>query len=106
MSIHRHKETYMIFEPHLPGDSIYGVTSSASSEEVVQSLSTVMKVDYDTMHRRFAHPSRKVLRHALKHTKDFPTIQFPSEERLCRGCAEGKLPSLIPAFGKTSNSPL
>ncbi|KAJ3016243.1 hypothetical protein NUW54_g845 [Trametes sanguinea] len=44
------------------------------------------------MHRRLGHPSKDVLRHAREHVADFPTIEFPKEEPLCRGCAEGKMP--------------
>ncbi|KIJ06303.1 hypothetical protein PAXINDRAFT_57583, partial [Paxillus involutus ATCC 200175] len=45
------------------------------------------------MHRRFAHPSKEVLRHARKHTQNFPTIDFPTENPICPGCALGKMPN-------------
>ena len=41
------------------------------------------------------HPSRDVLRQATRHTENFPKeIQFPagpSNQPICRGCAEGKM---------------
>jgi hypothetical protein len=52
----------------------------------------MQKVSFNTMHCRMGHPSKLVLQHAQKHTKDFPTIQFPSESGICEGCIKGKLP--------------
>ena len=55
----------------------------------------IYAVDYDLMHRRMGHPSRDVLRQATHHTENFPKeIQFPvgpSNQPICRGCAEGKM---------------
>ena len=38
-----------------------------------------------------AHPSKEVLQKARKHLKGFPEIEFPKEEHLCPGCAQGKM---------------
>ena len=54
-------------------------------------ISSVSKVDYDIMHRRFGHPSKAVLRHAQKHTQRFLEIHFPTEDCICPGCALGKM---------------
>ena len=43
------------------------------------------------MHKRMAHPSIEVLQKARKHLKGFPEIEFPKEEHLCPGCAQGKM---------------
>jgi hypothetical protein len=37
------------------------------------------------------HPSKEVLPKARKYLKDFPEIEFPTEEHLCPGCAMGKM---------------
>ena len=62
---------------------------------LLASVSTIYAVDYDLMHWRIGHPSRDVLRQATRHTKNFPKeIQFPvgpSNQPICRGCAEGKM---------------
>ncbi|EIN14568.1 rve-domain-containing protein, partial [Punctularia strigosozonata HHB-11173 SS5] len=52
----------------------------------------VYALDYQTWHRRFAHPSKDVLRHARKHVSGFTPVEIPTEEHICRGCAQGKMP--------------
>ncbi len=47
-------------------------------------------VDFDTLHRRMAHPSPEVMVRARKYLKDFPTVRMP-EEHTCPGCAQGKM---------------
>lgn len=79
----------MAFYPCFASDNIYITRSTPDGEKL---FSSIYLVDYKTMHRRFAHPSRAVLRKAREHTQKFPDIEFPSEEPICRGCAEGKMP--------------
>jgi Integrase core domain len=55
-------------------------------------MSSVITVDYNIMHRCFAHPSKDVLRHASGNTQNFPSnMLFPSIDPVCQGCAEGKM---------------
>jgi Integrase core domain len=55
-------------------------------------MSSVTTVDYVIMHRRFAHPSKDVLRHASGNTQNFPSnMSFPSNDPVCQSCAEGKM---------------
>ncbi|KAL7284521.1 hypothetical protein ACG7TL_001812 [Trametes sanguinea] len=82
---------FMVFHPRRPDDTIF-VVQSLPAKEAMSIFPTVCKIDYQTMHRRLGHPSKDVLRHAREHIADFPTIKFPKEEPLCRGCAEGKMP--------------
>lgn len=83
---------FLTCTPRRPNDTIYCVRSD-ERELAARLIGTVNSVDYDTMHRRFAHPSRDVLKHARKHTQQFPDIDFPKEQSICRGCAQGKMPS-------------
>ena len=51
-------------------------------------------VDYELLHRHFGHPSKDVLQKAVENTSNFPKdIKFPKHHPICRGCAEGKMPS-------------
>ena len=50
-------------------------------------------IDHDTLHRRLGHPSDNVLRHLRKHTEKCPIVETPKRNSICRGCAEGKMPS-------------
>ena len=69
-------------------------------------MSMVSSIDYDIMHRRFAHPSMDVLRHASGNTQGFPKISIPKENQICPGCAEGKMTkSSFPASDKRSAKP-
>ena len=96
---------FLVFYPRHADDTIYCV-KSLPSLEVMFISPTVYKVDYGIMHRRFAHPSRDVLRHARDHTLRFPTIEFPSEDPVCRGCAEGKMPQRpFPSSSKRASKP-
>jgi hypothetical protein len=66
----------------------------------------VSSIDYDIMHRRFAHPSMDVLRHASGNTQGFPNILIPRENPICPRCAEGKMTrSSFPASDLQSAEP-
>ncbi|KIJ18218.1 hypothetical protein PAXINDRAFT_9302 [Paxillus involutus ATCC 200175] len=81
---------YLTFHPRIPGDTIY-VLQSYSWKEKLKIMIT--PIDYELMHCHFAHPSKEVLRHAQKHTQNFPIIDFPTENPICPGCALGKMPN-------------
>jgi hypothetical protein len=85
-------KTFMVFEPRGPRDTIYGVNLEPLSGEVAKALKTIHNVDYDIMHKRFAHPSDDVLRHARSKTMEFPDVVF-HPDGICRGCAMGKMPN-------------
>ena len=58
-------------------------------------LSLVHTIDYDIMHRCFAHPNKDILRHASGNTQNFPSnLPFPAIDPVCPGCAEGKMTRL------------
>jgi hypothetical protein len=80
------------FKPYFPGQNIYWLDARLTSKHAILAMSSVTTVDYDIMHRRFAHPSKDVLRHASGNTKNFPSnMSFPSNDPVCKGCAEGKM---------------
>ena len=55
---------------------------------------TPQPIDYDIMHKRLGHPSKDVLRHARKHTPNFPSeVPTPQEDTICPGCTKGKMPN-------------
>jgi hypothetical protein len=92
LRIHQNGRTLVVCKPRFPGSRLYYIESN-DFDETAQVLSTITPVDYTLMHQRFAHPSQKVLKHAVKHTKDFPRISFPQNnvEHICKGCAMGKM---------------
>jgi hypothetical protein len=51
----------------------------------------VSSIDYNIMHRCFAHPSMYVLWHASGNTQGFPNILIPRENSICPRCAKGKM---------------
>ena len=67
-------------------------------------INTIYGVDYNVIHRHLVHPSKEVLLKARKHLKDFPEIEFPKEEHLCPGCAQGKMTnrSFLPSTKRAS----
>ena len=79
---------FMRCEPRAPHKSLYWLKAEKRD---TSGLFTVFKEDYFLMHRRLGHPSNKVLRHAKESTAGFPSINIPSSNPLCRGCALGKM---------------
>ena len=49
------------FKPFSPGQNIYWLSARLTSWHTLLALSSVYTVDYDIMHRHFAHPSKDVL---------------------------------------------
>src|ERR1700688_3116732 len=85
-------KSFLTFYPRSEKDSIYVIKSFiANDADIHMAINTIYTVDYETLHRRLAHPSKEVLLKARKHLKDFPEIEFPTEEQLCPGCAQGKM---------------
>ena len=62
-----------------------------NESDIHSAINTIYSVDFDIIHRGLAHPSKEVLLKARKHLKDFSEIEFPKEEHLCPGCAQGKM---------------
>lgn len=84
----------IVCKPHTPGQTTFWLEARLTPPQSLLAKSTVMTIDYDIMHRRFAHPSKDVLRHASGNTQNFPSnLTFPKENPVCPGCAEGKMTS-------------
>ena len=49
------------FKPYFLGQNIYWLSARLTSRHAILAMSSVTTVDYDIMHRRFAHPSKDVL---------------------------------------------
>ena len=72
-----------------------------TASNLVASL-TVHEVNYDLMHHQFGYPSKDILRWASGNAKNFPSgITYPKNDPVCKGCAEGKMPSQ--AFPKSDS---
>ena len=85
-------KTFLTFNPRCEKDSLYIIKSLKPDEtDIHMAINTIYGVDFDTIHRRLAHPLKEVLLKARKHLKDFPEIEFPKEEHLCPGCMQGKM---------------
>ena len=81
------------FEPQHQDSTTFTLVAEAG-ENVQNIYVNVNMVDYSTMHRRFAHPSKDVLAKAKEHTSGFPgKVEFPKDSPICRGCAQGKMHS-------------
>jgi hypothetical protein len=80
------------FKPYCPGQNIYWLSARLTSRHAILAMSSVSTVNYNIMHRCFAHPSQDVLRHASGNTQNFPSnMSFPSNDPVCQNCAEGKM---------------
>ena len=83
---------FLLFHPRLPKDSIFVVRALKSQDaKIFGGLGTIHSVDYETLHRRMAHPSKDVIKKARKHLKNFPDVVIPEEDHICPGCLKGKM---------------
>ena len=73
---------YLVFHPRAPGDNIFEL-AQVSSFKAQAMLANLGTIDYETMHRRFAHPSKGVLQKAKGNVIKFPHIEFPSKDIIC-----------------------
>ena len=98
---------FLTFTPRSEKDSIYVIRALAACEADLHSaINTIYIIDYETMHKRLAHPSKDVLQKARKHLKDFPQIEIPSEDHVCPGCAQGKMTNRpFPATMRRASKP-
>jgi hypothetical protein len=55
------KRLLLQFKPYCPGQNIYWLSARLTSRHAILAMSSVNTVDYDIMHRCFAHPSKDVL---------------------------------------------
>ena len=85
----------LVCKPHQLGQTIYWLTARLALPQSLLAKSMVLSVDYDIMHRCFAHPSKDVLQHTSGNTENFPSIKFPSHNPVCPGCTEGKMTSSL-----------
>ena len=88
---HKQNRLEFVCKPHEPGETIYWLSAKLASADSLLAKLVVKTADYDIMHRRFAHPSKDVLRHASGNTQGFPSVLFPNKDPICPGCAEGKM---------------
>jgi hypothetical protein len=95
------------FKPYSPGQNIHWLSARLTSRHAILAISLVTTVDYDIMHRHFAHPSKDVLQHASGNTQNFPSnMSFPSIDPVCQSCAKGKMTrSLFPPSPQRSEAP-
>jgi hypothetical protein len=95
------------FKPHCPGQNIFWLSARLTSRHAILAMSSVTTVDYNIMHRCFAHPSKDVLRHASGNTQNFPSnMPFPLNDPVYQGCAEGKMTrSSFPLSPQCSKAP-
>ena len=83
---------FLTFTPRSKKDSIYVIRAlAACNTDLHGTVESIYIINYETMHKWLAHPSKDMLQKARKHLKDFPQIEIPSEDHICPGCAQGKM---------------
>jgi len=90
-----YKPGYCVLEarPHQPGQTIYWLDTNIVKNNRLINIANIHVADFDIWHKRLGHPSLDVLKRA-RGLKNFPqSLDFPTEQPLCRGCAEGKMHS-------------
>ena len=80
---HKSNQLEFLCEPHKPGQNLYWLSAMLAHANSCLAMSMVSSIDYDIMHRCFAHPSMDVLQHASRNTQGFPDILIPRENPIC-----------------------
>jgi hypothetical protein len=71
-------------EPHFPGQTIYWLSDETPSPHTLLAKSTIDSNDYDLWHKRYGHPSKRVLQEAQRRVKNFPQkVKFPQKDPIC-----------------------
>ena len=79
-------------KPHNLSQNLAWLSARLTSKHSLLALSLVHTIDYNIMHRCFAHLSKDVLQHASENTQNLPSnLPFPISNPICQGCAEGKM---------------
>ena len=86
------KKEFVTFYPRNNQSTLYEIWAQRENPNS-KYLQTIYKIDFETMHKRLAHPSDDVLRKAPDNTKGFPDIDYSrlSKSPTCPGCAQGKM---------------
>ena len=58
---HKSNQLEFLCEPHEPGQNLYWLSATLAHADSLLAMSMVSSIDYDIMHRHFAHPSIDVL---------------------------------------------
>jgi transposase InsO family protein len=103
---HKSNQLEFLCEPHEPGQNLYWLSATLVHADSLLASIMVSSIDYDIMHRCFAHPSMDVRQHTSGNTQGFPNILIPRENPICPGCAEGKMThSSFPPSDQWSTKP-
>ena len=80
------------FKPRMANNTIY-ILQTSDWLFACQSTHIAHIVDFETVHCCFGHLSCEALRHTREHTTNFPEISILSNDPICPGCAQGKMPN-------------
>jgi len=83
-------QDFITFYPRNVYSTVYTVDTYLGAKPSIRAAEEIFSPDYETYHRRLAHPSKEVLQKAGKYVKGFPSgIQIP-HQHICPGCEQGK----------------
>jgi len=83
-------QEFLTFLPRWDGATIFIIRTYLGAKPSIRAAEQIFHPDFETYHRRFAHPSNDVLHKIGKYTYGLPSqIQIP-ENHICPGCEQGK----------------
>ena len=83
-------QEFITFHPRNVYSTVYTINTYLGAKPSIRATEEIFLPDYETYHRRLAHPSKEVLQKAEKYVKGFPSnIQIP-HQHICPGCEQGK----------------
>ena len=83
-------QEFITFYPRNVYSTVYTVDTYLGAKPSIRAAEEIFSPDYETYHRRLAHPSKEVLQKAGKYVKGFPSdVQIPLQH-ICPGCEQGK----------------
>jgi len=83
-------QEFLTFLLRWDGATIFIIRTYLGAKPSIRAAEQIFHPDFETYHRRFAHPSNDVLHKIGKYTNGLPSqIQIP-ENHICPGCEQGK----------------
>jgi len=106
ISLLQNGQEFLTFLPRWDGVTIFVIRTYIGAKPSIRAAEQIFHPDFETYHRRFAHPSNDVLHKIGKYTNGLPgQIQIP-ESHICPGCEQGKKTNkMFPSTKTHANKP-
>jgi len=106
ISLLQNGQEFLTFLPRWDGATIFIIHSYTGTKPSIRAAKQIFHPDFETYHRRFAHPSNNVRHKIGKYTNGLPGQIQIQENHICPGCEQGKKTNkMFPSTKTRANKP-